>query len=200
METEVIQEKIHEIRGVRVMLDSDLAALYGVETKVLNRAVKRNAERFPERFMFQLTREEALRFQNGTLNVKTGKLGRGQHFKYLPYAFTEQGVAMLSAVLRSPTAVQVSISIMDAFVAMRNYLLTQAHESAEIAALRERVLRLEQATDGNLEAMNDLSEDLRQEIDRIYDAIGALSIRTSAIRTHKPIGFKKEPAGKETQN
>ncbi len=195
METEVIQEKIHEIRGVRVMLDSDLAALYGVETKVLNRAVKRNAERFPERFMFQLTNQELanLRFQIGT---STGWGGS----RYLPYAFTEQGVAMLSAVLRSPTAVQVSISIMDAFVAMRNYLLTQAHESAEIAALRERVLRLEQATDGNLEAMNDLSEDLRQEIDRIYDAIGALSIRTSAIRTHKPIGFKKEPAGKETQN
>ncbi len=195
METEVIQEKIHEIRGARVMLDSDLAALYGVETKVLNRAVKRNAERFPERFMFQLTNQELanLRFQIGT---STGWGGS----RYLPYAFTEQGVAMLSAVLRSPTAVQVSISIMDAFVAMRNYLLTQAHESAEIAALRERVLRLEQATDGNLEAMNDLSEDLRQEIDRIYDAIGALSIRTSAIRTHKPIGFKKEPAGKETQN
>lgn len=195
METEVIQEKIHEIRGARVMLDSDLAALYGVETKVLNRAVKRNAERFPERFMFQLTNQELanLRFQIGT---STGWGGS----RYLPYAFTEQGVAMLSAVLRSPTAVQVSISIMDAFVAMRNYLLTQAHESAEIAALRERVLRLEQATDGNLEAMNDLSEDLRREIDRIYDAIGALSIRTSAIRTHKPIGFKKEPAGKETQN
>lgn len=195
METEVIQEKIHEIRGVRVMLDSDLAALYGVETKVLNRAVKRNAERFPERFMFQLTNQELanLRFQIGTSTSWGGS-------RYLPYAFTEQGVAMLSAVLRSPTAVQVSISIMDAFVAMRNYLLTQAHESAEIAALRERVLRLEQATDGNLEAMNDLSEDLRREIDRIYDAIGALSIRTSAIRTHKPIGFKKEPAGKETQN
>lgn len=74
------------------MLDYDLAALYGVETKALNRAVRRNTERFPERFMFQLTREESLRYQNGTLNEQTGKLGRGQHFKYLPFAFTEQGV------------------------------------------------------------------------------------------------------------
>lgn len=192
MEAEVIQEKIYEIRGMRIMLDHDLAALYGVETKVLNRAVKRNAERFPERFMFQLTKEESLRFQNGTLNKSIGKSGRGQHFKYLPYAFTEQGVAMLSAVLRSPTAVQVSISIMDAFVAIRNFLLTQAHESAEITALRERVLRLEQATSDNLEAMNDLSEDLRREIDTIYDAIGALSIRTPAIRPRTPIGFRKK--------
>ena len=192
MELAVIQVKIYEIRGARVMLDHDLAALYGVTTGNLNKAVKRNIERFPERFMFQLTLEESLRFQNGTLNESTGKPGRGRHFKYLPYAFTEQGVSMLSAVLRSPTAVQVSISIMDAFVAMRNYLLTQVSESVEIAALRERVLRLEQAAGDNLEAVNDLSEDMRREIDMIYKAIGALSVRNPNIRQHTPIGFKKE--------
>lgn len=99
---------------------------------------------------------------------------------------------MLSAVLRSPTAIQVSISIMDAFVAMRNDLLTQATETAEIAALREQVQRLEQAAAENLEAVNDLSEDMRREIDTIYEAIGALSVRTPMIRRHNPIGFKKE--------
>ena len=108
----------------------DLAELYGVETKALNRAVKRNIERFPERFMFQLTKEEALRCRFGTLNDMP--LERGKHMKYLPYAFTEQGVSMLSAVLRSPTAIQVSISIMDGFVAMRNCILARTAEAVEL--------------------------------------------------------------------
>ena len=108
-----IQSKIYEIRGQRVMLDFDLAELYQVETKALNRAVKRNIERFPERYMFQLnkTEFENLRFQIGTSRAHGGT-------RYLPYAFTEQGVSMLSAVLRSPTAIQVSILIIDAFVAI----------------------------------------------------------------------------------
>ena len=111
-ELATIQSKIYEIRGQRVMLDRDLAELYGVTTGNLNKAVKRNIERFPERFMFQLTEQEFLIFQNGTSSWG-GTRKR-------PYAFTEQGVSMLSAVLRSPTAIQVSIRIMDAFVAMRN--------------------------------------------------------------------------------
>ncbi len=99
------------------MLDSDLAELYGVEVKFLNRAVKRNIERFPKDFMFQLNHEESLRFHFGTL-----KKSRGQHRKYLPYAFTEQGVAMLSGILRSKKAVEVNVKIMRAFVEMRRYL------------------------------------------------------------------------------
>jgi phage regulator Rha-like protein len=132
---ENIRNKIYTIRGLQVMIDSDLADLYGVLTKNLNKAVKRNIERFPEDFMFQLTMKEfenmkfhfgtptdnSLRFQNGTL-----KKERGKHRKYYPYAFTEQGVAMLSGVLRSDTAVKVSIQIMSAFVAMRKFLLTNA--------------------------------------------------------------------------
>lgn len=110
MELEVIKNKIYEIRGQRVMLDRDLAHLYGVETKVLNQAVKRNAERFPEDFMFRLTKEECLRSQIVTLNEDHGK-----HLKYMPYAFTEQGVAMLSSVLKSSTAIQINIFIMRAF-------------------------------------------------------------------------------------
>jgi hypothetical protein len=118
---QTIQNRIYEIRGERVMLDFDLAALYEVETKVLNQAVKRNSSRFPGDFMFQLTRQEweMLRSQNVTAdplrsqNV-TLETGRGRHTKYLPFAFTEQGVAMLSGVLRSDKAIQMNIAIMRA--------------------------------------------------------------------------------------
>jgi len=105
------------VRGVQVMLDRDLAALYGVEVKYLNRQVKRNIERFPADFMFQLTKEDCLRCQIGTINGK-----RGEHLKYMPYAFTENGIAMLSGVLRSSTAIGINIRIMRAFVAMRRVL------------------------------------------------------------------------------
>ena len=131
-----IKDKIHTIRGVQVILDRDLAELYEVETKYLNKMVKRNIERFPDSFMFQLTKNEerSLRFQNGTLyNTEdlrsqnatiTNK--RGKHRKYLSYAFTEQGVAMLSGVLRSDKAVEVSIKIIEAFVAMRKFITKNA--------------------------------------------------------------------------
>ena len=116
-----IRQRIKTIRGVQVMLDRDLAELYGVETKALNQAVKRNADRFPPDFMVQLTKEECLRSQIVTLNE-----GRGKHLKYLPYAFTESGIAMLSSVLRSPTAIQTNIRIMRAFVVMRHAFLSSA--------------------------------------------------------------------------
>lgn len=122
---------IHVVRGVQVMLDCDLAELYGVETKVFNQAVKRNEARFPPRFRFQLTAEEyeLLRSQTVTSKARGGR-------RYLPYAFTEQGIAMLSAVLRSETAVEVSIKIIDEFVAMRRFLV-------ESSLLLERVQNLE---------------------------------------------------------
>lgn len=118
-----IQNLIYSIRGQLVMLDSDIAEMYGVETKQVNRAVSRNKERFPEKFRFQLNKTEwdDLRYQIGTL-----KKSRGAHRKYLPYVFNEQGVAMLSAVLRSPQAVKVSVGIMDAFVNMRKFIATNA--------------------------------------------------------------------------
>ena len=192
MELQTIQNKIYEIRGKRVMLDRDLAELYGVETKALNKAVKRNSKRFPERFMFQLTKEESLRFQIGTLNERSGKHVRGQHLKYLPHVFTEQGVSMLSAVLRSPTAIQVSIRIMDAFVAMRNYLTQASQHSAELAEMRSRLQLIEHEVWENLKAMNDMSEDIGKDIDAIYEAIGALSVKLPQIRQEpQKIGFKK---------
>ena len=129
---DVIRSRILTIRGIQVMLDRDLAELYGVPTKALNQAVKRNIERFPEHFMFQLTKEDLsnLRSQIVTLNGETSLRSQivtlnkrqGQHLKYMPYAFTEQGIAMLSAVLKSETAILVSIRIMDVFVAMRKAL------------------------------------------------------------------------------
>ena len=111
-----IQNLIYEVRGVKVMLDKDLAELYHVTTGNLNKAVKRNIRRFPSDFMFQLTKEEwdSLRFQIGILEV-----GRGKYTKFLPYAFTEQGLAMLSGVLNSDIAIDVNISIMRAFVSLR---------------------------------------------------------------------------------
>ena len=108
------EERIFNIRGKQVMIDKDLALLYGVETKRLNEQIKRNIERFPEDFMFQLTLEECLRSQIATLNQAQGK-----HLKYLPFAFTENGIAMLSSVLRSETAIAVNIKIMRIFTKIR---------------------------------------------------------------------------------
>jgi hypothetical protein len=147
-----VERRIYLIRGEKVMLDADLASLYGVETKVLNRAVKRNKDRFPTDFMFQLTRDETeglrlkigtsteptargmpgLRFQSGTSKSRRG--GR----RYLPYAFTEQGVAMLSSVLHSARAVQVNIAIMRTFVRLREMLLSNADLARKLNALEKK--------------------------------------------------------------
>jgi len=132
---ERIEKAILLIRGQKVMLDADLAALYGVETRVLVQAVKRNIERFPEDFMLQLSKEEVdfLRSQIVTL-----KKGRGQHSKYLPYAFTEQGVAMLSSVLRSRRAIQVNIEIMRAFIRLRQMLASHVELARKLDALEKK--------------------------------------------------------------
>ncbi len=184
-EITVIQNKIYEIRGQRVMLDRDLAMLYGVTTGNLNKAVRRNIERFPERFMFQLTEEEFLMFQNG--------ISSWGGTRKLPYAFTEQGVSMLSAVLRSPTAVQVSISIIDAFVAMRNWIATTTGFTADLAEIRAKLELLEHEQRDNAEAIGDLSEDMRKELDTIYDAIAALSVKLPQARQpRRPIGFRRQ--------
>jgi hypothetical protein len=133
---EHIEQSILLIRGHKVLLDSDLAHLYGVDTKTLNQAVKRNLPRFPDDFMFQLTTEEADALRSQIVTLKTG---RGQHRKYLPYAFTEQGVAMLSSVLRSERAVQVNIEIMRAFVRIRKILATNAELARRLDEVERRV-------------------------------------------------------------
>ncbi|MHB8173924.1 MAG: ORF6N domain-containing protein [Nitrospirota bacterium] len=133
---ELIEGKIYLVRGLKVMLDSDLAELYAVETSNLNKAVKRNIDRFPQDFMFQLTKEEAdsLRFQIG-MSKAEGRGGR----RYLPYAFTEQGVAMLSSVLKSDRAIHVNIAIMRAFVKLRQFLSAHKDLARKFAELERRI-------------------------------------------------------------
>src|SRR5208282_1389510 len=133
MPIEIIERKIYLIRGHKVLLDSDLAELYGVEVKQLKRQVRRNINRFPEDFMFQLQKEEyeSLRSHFGTLK-------RGEHAKYLPYAFTEQGVAMLSSVLNSARAIEVNIQIMRAFVKLRELIATHKDLARKLADMEKK--------------------------------------------------------------
>ena len=189
MDIQIIQNKIYEIRGQRVMLDFDLAELYQVPTKVLKQAVRRNSERFPSDFMFEITESEynVLKISLRSQSVTSNKGG----IRYMPFAFTEQGVSMLSAVLRSSVAIQTSITIMRAFVAMRNYITTTTQITAELAEIRAKLALLERADADNAEAVSDLSEDMRQELDNIYQAIAALSIKVpQARKPSQPIGFK----------
>ena len=133
-----IEPLIKVIRGQQVMLDRDLATLYGVETKRLNEQVKRNIKRFPEDFMFQLTKDECLRSQIATLNE-----GRGQHLKYMPYVFTENGVVMLSSVLRSDTAIEVNIRIMRAFTSMHHFLQNNAEVFQRLSTMEYHQLEMQ---------------------------------------------------------
>jgi len=183
--TSGIQTYIHEIRGERVMLDRDLALLYGVEVRVLNQAVKRNIERFPKNFMFQLDNQE---FANLKSQFVTSSWGGD---RTIPYAFTEQGVAMLSAVLKSPTAIQVSIAIMEAFVQIRKMITDNRVHALELNEVKARLQLLEERMEENLGAVNDLSEDVRKEIDTIYQAIGELSIKLQPSKTKpNPVGYE----------
>ena len=185
MELQPIQSKIYEIRGQRVMLDRDLAELYQVTTSALNQAVKRNIERFPPDFMFQLTDAETENWKSQIVITNSITMGLRRN----PYAFTEQGVSMLSAVLKSSVAIQVSIAIMRAFVAMRNYITTTTTVTAELAEIRAK---LERVDADNAEAVSDLSEDMRKELDNIYNAIAALSVKIpQARKPARKIGFQQ---------
>ena len=165
-----VENKILTIRNQQVMIDRDLAELYGVETRVLNQAVKRNIERFPKSFMFQLTEEEfsVLRSQFVTSKKET----RGGR-QYLPYAFTEQGVAMLSAVLKSETAIKVSIRIMEAFVAMRRFLQNNAQIFSEIDQIKRHQIESDKKIEELFDKMDKYGVEETQGIffqGQIYDA------------------------------
>ena len=162
IDNQTIQSKIYTIRGVQVMLDEDLAVLYGVETKNLNKAVNRNMDRFPEKFRFQLTQEEYdnLKFQIGTSSLNASLRSQfvtleKQHGgrRYLPYVFTEQGVSMLSAVLRSKTAIEVSIKIIDSFVNMRKFLSQNASLFTRIDSIEKRQISYEIKNDTKVDAI-----------------------------------------------
>ena len=182
----LIQDLIHEIRGKKVMLDFDLARLYQVETRALNQAVQRNLDRFPDDFMFKLENED---FKNLKSQIVISSWGGRRK---MPLAFTEQGVAMLSGLLHSKVAVQANIAIMRAFVQVREYLLTTSSFSKELNELRAKVDLLRQQREEDLEAFNDLSEDVREQIDNLNMAIGELSARIEEKKNEpRPrIGFK----------
>lgn len=183
MELQTIQHKIYDIRGHKVMLDFDLAQLYETETKVLKQSVRRNIERFPTDFMFELTREEydSLRVQLISLKqedslwsqIVTLETGRGKHSKYLPFAFTEQGVAMLASILKSAVAIEVNIQIIRAFVFLRQYALT--HKDLT-------------------EKLKELESKYNQQFKDVYEAINYLlqkDKQETGQKERKRIGFKE---------
>jgi len=189
-DVEVIQHKIYEIRGVRVMLDFELAELYETTTSLLKRAVRRNIDRFPSDFMFELTNDEANNLlSNGVFQFGTPKYNFSA---YSPFAFTEQGVAMLSSVLKSETAVKVNISIIRAFVQMRQFILQNKEILQSIDELRQRVKQLELSGEETITSMNDLSEDTRREMDDIYIALAEMANMKKELDKPNRIGFVKD--------
>ena len=146
--SEIISHKIIEIRGHKVLLDFDLATLYNTETRTLKQAVRRNSHRFPEDFMFELTKDEWNSIRSQIVILKSG---RGQHSKYLPFAFTEQGVAMLSSVLNNEKAIEINIAIMRSFVSLRKFALTYEE-------LTKRVTEIEQQFPDIYKALNHLMD------------------------------------------
>ena len=184
---QIIQSKIYEIRGQKVMLDRDLAEMYGVQTKALNQAVKRNIDRFPEDFMFQLTSEETQNWRSQFVTSNSIKMGVRRN----PYAFTELGVAMLSSVLNSDIAIEINRNIMRAFVAIRNYTLQTITSSIEIKELQERIKSLEMANEETLCAINDLSEDTQKSLDNIYIALSELATKKKNNAKRPKIGYIK---------
>jgi len=215
---EPIKQKIYEIRGLRVMLDFDLASLYGVDTRVLNQAVKRNIERFPEDFMFQLTKGEweicKSQFltnahtlsqtiqpkddcKSGSSNLtsqivisrfsdKTNSTWGGT--RRIPFAFTENGVAMLSSVLRSPLAIQVNIGIMRAFTEFRKVAASlPTHD--DVAQLRKDFEELKLDIEEILHDQNDINESTRMQIDAISTALAELQSKEPRQKPHRRIGF-----------
>lgn len=185
----IIENKIYEIRGQKVMLDFDLAEMYGIETKRLKEQVRRNMERFPSDFLFQLTKEEVNQL---TFNIRSQNATLSQDwFRYAPFAFTEQGVAMLSGILRSPRAVEVNINIMRAFVRMRQYLLSHAPKE-ELEELRKRIEYLEE----------DVSSDrnsYEKQFDDLFSAFAKLSaavqVKNTPLGRIEIKGFRKEEPG-----
>ena len=196
-----VQQMIHVIRGERVILDRDLAKLYGVETKNLKRQVKRNLERFPSDFMIELTREEynSLRCQNGTIEN-----GRGEHSKYLPYAFTENGVAMLSSVLTSEVAIQINIQIMRAFTWMRQTLSVIAETTIRQDHLELEVEQLKNYVEDILHDQNDTNEIVSAQMEAINESLAELAVKVDSLTAKKrepinPVGFAATEARYEEE-
>lgn len=181
---EVIQSKIYDIRGQKVMLDFDLAEMYGIENRVLKQAVRRNLKRLEgEDFMFELTKDELSRSQIVTLNK-----GRGSNFKYMPFAFTELGVAMLSSVLNSDTAIGINRGIMRAFVAVRQLLLNPPTDP--VYELQNEVKELKEYIEEVFADYNDINDDTRTQLELINQTLAELQAQKAlADKPRNPIGF-----------
>ena len=194
--TETIKSHIYELRGRKVMIDSDLSRLYCVETKNLKRAVRMNIERFPEDFMFELTKNE---YDTLRCNFFTLKGGRGQHSKYLPYAFTQEGIAMLSGLLRTPIAIQVNINIMRAFFQMQKALLAMSDTQLQLEQIRSDIKQLRIDMEETLRDQNDINEMITKEqsnltvqLENLNDAIAQLQAESNQKKLNgqrNPIGF-----------
>ena len=189
-EIQVIQSKIYEIRGQRVMLDRDLAELYHVKTGNLNKAVKRNMRRFPPDFMFQLDKEEFVKLKNDLI-FQNGTSSWGGTRK-LPFAFTEQGLAMLSGILNSDIAIDVNISIMRAFVALRRMAATLPNTASDVAQLRKDFEELKLDIEDILRDQNEINEDTRLQLDAISTALAALQSKDPKQKPRRKIGFIQE--------
>ena len=185
MELEIIQNRIYEIRGCKVMIDRDLAEMYGVETRAVNQAVKRNIERFPADFMFQLTDEE---FQNWKSQIVISNSFRIIGLRSKPYAFTELGVAMLSSVLNSKTAIQINMSIMRAFVAVRQLILNPPVN--EVKELQNEVRELKQYIEDVFTDYNDINEDTRSQLEIINETLAELQTKNNKLnKLRNPVGI-----------
>jgi len=187
MELQIIQNKIYEIRGQRVMIDRDLAEMYGVETRVLNQAVKRNIERFPDDFMFQLSESEFKNWKSQIVISNSNTMG----LRKKPFVFTELGVAMLSSVLNSKTAIQINMGIMRAFVTIRQTLMVDPVQSAN--ELKLELKELKAYIEDVFTDYNDINEDTRMQIELINQSLAEL--HTHKIQNTKPrnkIGFISE--------
>ena len=181
---EVIQSKIYDILGQKVMLDRDLAEMYGVETRALNQAVKRNTDRFPVDFMFQLTDEETEIWKSQIVMSNSIKMGVRRN----PYVFTELGVAMLSSVLNSKTAIQINMGIMRAFVAARQLLLNPPTDP--VRELQSEVKELKEYIEEVFADYNDINDDTRMQLELINQTLAELQAQKAlADKPRNPIGF-----------
>ncbi len=177
MELLLIQQRIYEIRGQKVMLDFDLSVLYEVETKVLNQAVNRNKDRFPKDFMFRLTRDEYNILRSQFVTLETGK---GKYSKYNPYAFTEHGITMLASVLRSSTAIKMNIAIIRAFIALRKFVIQYKDILEQLNGLKEKI--------GSHDAqLNKIYEALENMLDKKVEEENSYE----GWQNRKRIGFNK---------
>ena len=178
----IIENKIYELRGVKVMFDLDLAEMYGMETKVLKQAVRRNIKRFEgDDFMFEVSLEELSRSQIVTLNK-----GRGQNVKYKPFAFTELGVAMLSSVLNSEIAIEVNRNIMRTFTSIRNLILNSPKD--ELSGKKQELKALQKQIEEMFADQNDINEDARIQLDLINEALAELQTKTKNNKRNE-IGY-----------